>query len=230
MIKLALIGKNISHSLSPKIYNQLLGNEVRYDLIDCENFHSIPHAHELLKKYRGISITAPYKEHFLDKVTPSSIAQELQAINCLYLDHDGSPAGENTDYLAMLEIVKREFVDRSGKIIVVLGDGAMARVALKVLDSVNLPHLQLSRKINGPLEEYDFTKEYPAKELAIINCCSRDFSFRGKATTNSLYWNLNYAQEKEESALLNLGYTYQDGQELLYLQAKYALAKWQLKI
>lgn len=230
MIKLALIGKNISHSQSPKIYKQLLGDAVNYDLLDYSSSSLIPSAKELLKTYVGVSITAPYKEHFLKEAVLTVDARDLNAINCLYLDKKGTVNGDNTDYLAMLEIVKRDLVDKGLQSIVILGDGAMARVTAKVLDSYNWPYEQLSRKKNGPLENLDLIKSSLDSQLVIINCCSRNFSFRGRVAKGSLYWNLNYAQKEEENALENMGLVYQDGQELLYLQAKYALAKWQLEI
>ncbi len=60
--KLALIGKNISHSKSPEIYNKLLNNQVEYTLLDCDTVDAIPSLDELMKKFDGVSITSPYKE------------------------------------------------------------------------------------------------------------------------------------------------------------------------
>lgn len=37
MLKLALIGKDIQHSLSPAIYHKYLGDSLKYDLLDFEN-------------------------------------------------------------------------------------------------------------------------------------------------------------------------------------------------
>ena len=42
MIKLALLGKNISHSKSPEIYKTILKSNFSYDLIDCESIEMTP--------------------------------------------------------------------------------------------------------------------------------------------------------------------------------------------
>ena len=41
-IKLALLGKGISHSKSPEIYRRLISGSVQYDLLDVANEADIP--------------------------------------------------------------------------------------------------------------------------------------------------------------------------------------------
>ena len=67
MIKLALVGKDIQHSRSGEIYRRLLKTDIQYDLLDYENSALIPPAADLFKVYDGISITSPYKKHFLNQ-------------------------------------------------------------------------------------------------------------------------------------------------------------------
>lgn len=66
MKKLALIGKDISHSLSPALFNAagLLIDGSSYDLIDSANLSK---AMEFIKTglYNGANITAPFKEEIL---------------------------------------------------------------------------------------------------------------------------------------------------------------------
>ena len=51
--KLALIGKNISHSKSPEIYNKLLNNQVEYHLLDYPSINEIPEMDFFSKNFDG---------------------------------------------------------------------------------------------------------------------------------------------------------------------------------
>src|SRR5690606_30368973 len=108
MIKLALVGRDISHSLSPEIYRSFLGKNLEYSLLDYETADKIPPLIELMSEYHGLSVTAPYKTHFLPSVQASEKVIELGALNCIYRDSDNNLCAENTDYLAMAYLVKRD--------------------------------------------------------------------------------------------------------------------------
>lgn len=228
MIKLALVGRHISHSLSPKIYRELINRPLEYDLLDYSDYSEIPTAGELLKRYQGVSITSPYKEHFLNQVQVDNEVLELKAINCLYRGLDQAIHGANTDFLAMRELVERDIVKKSVQHVLVLGGGAMARVTCEVLRQFNYPYQQLTRSEFGDLTSIDLSRFVSNGQAYIINCCSRDFLFRGKFPSGSLFWDLNYARESEALKMKALGLSYQDGLELLERQAFFALAKWQI--
>ncbi len=229
MIKLALIGKGISHSKSPMIYRQFLGDSLEYKLLDYETPNDIPKANELLTNYLGISITAPYKNHFLAQIKMSEQVRELKAVNCLYLNkEDGEIWGTNTDLLAMREILSRELQGTSSDV-VILGSGAMARVTALVLRELGFSYRQFSRSTTPNLSDIDL-REATDRKSFIINCCAREYEFRGKANRDSLYWDLNYSREQERKSIESLGLYYVDGEELLLLQAKHALGLWGLKI
>lgn len=228
MIKLALVGRHISHSLSPKIYRGLLQRPLEYDLLDYSAEADIEHASELLERYQGVSITSPYKEHFLDQVQVDSEVLSLKAINCLYLGSDQRIHGANTDFLAMQELIRRDIVEKGVAQVLVLGAGAMARVTCEVLHQLNYPYQQLTRQQNGDLTSIDLNPFATKGPAFIINCCSRDFQFRGRFPSKSVFWDLNYAREKEAQQMKALGLSYHDGLELLEKQAFFALSKWQI--
>ena len=104
MLKFGLLGKNIQKSRSKEMYEKILGTEVDYCLFDFANENDIPQLSDLLSKLQGLSITAPYKKHFLSDVKIKGGLESLEAINCIRKSEDGFEA-TNTDYLACEEIL-----------------------------------------------------------------------------------------------------------------------------
>jgi shikimate dehydrogenase len=225
--KLALLGKNISHSKSPEIYNELLNNNVIYKLLDISVESQIPTLNELFKQFDGISITSPYKEHFVSEVKLIGDATKLGAVNCIRKNNDVFE-GINTDYLAMVEIFKSIFQMNAVDSIIVLGDGVMSRVAAHALNSFDKKYLILSRKLTEGFAQVsllDFQKE---KKLLVINTCAREYVYRGELSKNVIFWDLNY-NFKEHFEILHSKCTYIDGHDLLKLQAVFALSFWSIK-
>ena len=172
-VKLALIGKDISHSKSQEIYEKLLGRFVNYELIDCVNVHEIPSLEDLSKVYRGVSITSPYKTHFIEQV--KLYEKDLPILNTLVFE--SKYMGANTDYLACQDIIdvylQNELTD-----IHLLGDGSMAMVLERILTKKKIQFTQYSRKL-GNLEYISDTLsslKSDEKHL-VINSCSREYTF-----------------------------------------------------
>ncbi|MFG1516028.1 hypothetical protein ABMA71_15530, partial [Halobacteriovorax sp. ZH3_bin.1] len=125
MLKLGLLGKNIQHSKSPEIYNELFDGQVEYSLLDINDEKNIPQLEEIFSNLQGLSITAPYKKHFLNDVSLEESVKEIGAINCI--KYDGTQFfGTNTDYLAAKEIILNNSYEQ--KEIIMLGDGAMTNM------------------------------------------------------------------------------------------------------
>lgn len=234
MIKLALVGKTIQHSRSPEIYRNLLGEEIQYDLLDYKEAKDIPQALELLKEYNGISITSPYKKHFLSQIQLTKEASLLGSINCLKFDK-GIITGENTDFLAILEIL-RMWKEKYKKInVIILGDGVMSNVAQSALERLgSIPYKVLSRKLTKHFDQLNtvlfFEKEFSHEgQKIIINTCSRDFIFKGQMDEKSIFWDFNYDFKPHSNSLPSQIHQYIDGIKMLELQARYALTFWSIK-
>lgn len=221
MHRYALIGKNISHSQSPQIYRKLINDQINYDLLDYPSASDIPSAQELFKIYDGINITSPYKKHFLNQVELSEQARIIGAINCMKKS-DGKIFAENTDFPAVVEILKR-FFEKEKYEVVLLGDGAMAKLTSLALEVLKKEFKQYSRKT---VENFENLNLLDHDRQLIINACSRDYVFEGKVTSNSIFWDYNYSNHKQETALKGKVQQYIDGLELLHLQAHYAVAFW----
>lgn len=213
MIKLALVGKNISHSRSPEIYKKHLLAEHSYTFLDYQSCDRIPSANDLLDEFTGISITSPYKTHFLNQVELTDETQKLGAVNCLYKANN-KIFGANTDYEALKQLLPSHYLDR----VAVLGTGAMSNIWQILLKEQSISYELFGRKINGDLNLLDLSSY-----TLIINCCSREFDFLGKLTERTLFWDMNYSK-KHSGTISN----YQDGMELLDLQAQLALKHWGL--
>jgi shikimate dehydrogenase len=234
MIKLALIGKNIQHSRSPEIYKKLLKKEIQYDLLDFDNSSMIPTVTELFEIYDGISITSPYKKHFLDSVSITEKVKQLGAINCLAKKND-MIFGENTDYLAIIDILNK-LNSLYGKLdVVILGDGVMSYVLQNALGELLIPFKVLSRKSTDSLAQLNIDLEFRLDpnnsfQKIVINTCAREFIFSGAIGNNTIFWDFNYNFAPHRDLVDAKGIQYIDGSELLELQARYALSFWSINL
>jgi riboflavin kinase/FMN adenylyltransferase len=221
-VKLALIGKNLTHSKSQEVYEELLNRFVNYTLIDCESTQSIPSLEELSQSFKGVSITSPYKNYFVGKVTLQE--KSLSVINALVFE--ASFVGINTDYLACQDILDG-YLENEFTGIYLLGDGSMAKVIETILLKKNIPFFSYSRKL-GNLASISTTLANSDKKNLIINCCAREFIFKPEDKASYSFWDLNDNQEEHIKLFESSTAEYVDGYSLLEKQAKYALSFWKL--
>ncbi len=133
MISLALVGKDISHSKSPQIYRELIGQEIKYKIFDCPSEKDIPSLDKIFEKYQGLSVTSPYKKFFLNQVSVLPGFENLGAINAIRKSGKIFEA-INTDYLAIGKIIQGFKVKK----VILLGDGVMASITQKILDKAGV--------------------------------------------------------------------------------------------
>ncbi len=224
-MKLGLLGSQIQHSLSPALYREFLGESLEsYALFDCSSVAEIPKLTDLAQRLDGLSITAPYKTHFLPDVSfQDSVIEKLGGINCIsFSDRFWAT---NTDYLALKTLLPETLKKYPDHDIFLLGDGVMARITVTILNDLRIDFHSLSRKIHGPLENIDL-QDKSSKPLLIINACSRKFIFQGRVPADSVFWDYNYSFRSHSETLPDLFKTYIDGQELLRRQALAAITFW----
>ena len=100
--KFGIIGKPLSHSLSPILHNfwyKKYKISANYSLIEIE----LKEIEQIIKKIRnrelqGINVTVPYKQAvipFLDLLAGD--AKETQSVNTISLNDEGKIVGNNTD-------------------------------------------------------------------------------------------------------------------------------------
>ncbi len=223
MIKLALIGKNISHSLSPSFYKNFFNEKVDYDLIDISNESKLPSLENLKQKYLGVNITSPYKKSYLKKTVISDEIKNLGSINCIDLKTNEFNA-TNTDWLAV-ESLSTKILENDFENVLLLGSGSMAELFVQLFRMKKLNYHHFFRKKDGPLEKIDLL---PYNKSLVINCCSRDFIFNGCLNINSIFWDMNYSFKPHQDFFSFAKITYLDGRELLEKQALEAIKFWGL--
>lgn len=226
-IKLALIGKNISHSKSHEIYEKLLGTPINYTLLDFNDSSEICSLENLQAQFMGVSITSPYKKHFISKVELAN--SKLNAINCLSFNMNKSTKviGYNTDYLAVQDILQ-DYIAKGINEFIVLGDGVMGKLTCMILDKLNKDFEVLSRK-NGSLKEANTILSRKSKNCLVVNTCSREYLFKPEVSDQYNFWDMNYNLDYHTQVFENSSVSYDDGIFLLELQAKYALSFWNLE-
>jgi riboflavin kinase/FMN adenylyltransferase len=221
--EMGLIGEKISHSKSEEIYRKLIGNSyISYSLIDCKTISRkqlLCH----LNKIPYLSITSPHKKRVFDLIDefPNNI-YELASVNAIKRVGD-KIIGINTDALALESILGNIELDHSK--ILILGDGAMSTLLTKILDRMELSFKVFSRKKNNLDKLYQVKDE----NCFIINACSRSFTPVLNDSIRGSFWDLNYSQAYENSFKKNKKLKYENGLELLTLQATFSLSFWNLK-
>ena len=137
MRKFGLLGKKLSHSLSPllhSIFFEEMGIEAEYKLYEVAE-HEIDNFKNYMfeNSIEGVNITVPYKKAFLDKLDfISDEAKEIGAINLLYIK-DNKFYGDNTDYYGFKQTLLTNQIEPSGKKIAIIGRGGASTSVYKVL-------------------------------------------------------------------------------------------------
>jgi len=228
LIKLALIGKGIAHSLSPKLYREFLGPAIQYDLFDIDSMAGLPSAEELRSRgYLGINITTPWKEHYSSFAEPS--AKVWGAVNCLKLASKEIVA-TNTDATALAVLMPQLRLKTAATCWVVLGDGVMARMACRILREHGIAPAHYFRKKGDDLAQLSLPQLHQqAGTKIVINACSRSFNFAGKLDGTWVFWDFNYAHDIHAKTLPAVCREYIDGLSLLETQARHAVKFWELQ-
>ena len=138
MIKAAVLGSPISHSLSPVIHQrayEILGWEWVYERHEVKSGELAAFLKKHEGIFRGLSLTMPLKEEALALLdTVSDLSNQVNGANTIVFDELGSH-GHNTDVqgfrdaLAFHQIAIPETVS-------ILGGGATARAAIAAVDGL----------------------------------------------------------------------------------------------
>ena len=137
MIKLAVIGKDVSQSTSPQIHGFIaenLGFEISYGKISVPEEEFERKIEELLDGYDGLNVTIPYKLSViphLKKVEGDALA--FGAVNTVLT---ATRTGYNTDGLGFMQMLESAKIGAAGAKVLLLGAGGAGRsVAKKLSDA-----------------------------------------------------------------------------------------------
>ena len=91
---------------------------------------------------RGSAVSMPFKEScmpFLDEISPS--AQAIQSVNTIVNDQ-GFLRAYNTDYIAIVKLIKEYQLDKKSRVIV-RGSGGMAKAVVASFKNSGFEHLKI---------------------------------------------------------------------------------------
>lgn len=132
MLKLALIGKDVSKSDSAKMHTfdlKELGSGCTYELISLakEDFDSC--VKKLLAEYDAFNVTIPYKLDIIPYL--SGLKGDAKTFGAVNLVKDG--LGYNTDGEGFMLMLQNNGIEVAGKRVLVLGAGGAGRSVVKKL-------------------------------------------------------------------------------------------------
>ena len=139
---IGLIGKSVSHSLSPHIHSGALAAAavnavyIPFQVADATQFMrrmAHPRSRELKWNLRGLSVTAPHKLDVmgcLDEIDPA--AKEIGAVNTILIK-DEALHGYNTDAPGFISPLRRKFGTLKNSRCAIIGAGGGARAAIWAL-------------------------------------------------------------------------------------------------
>ena len=175
-VKFAIIGKPVSHSLSPTLHNYWFKKyniQAEYELLNIEE-NKVKDVIESVKekKIKGINVTLPYKRFvipFLSKTVND--ANETHSVNTVLLDDNSNLIGENTDVFGFQAAYLKSLPDseKKNKKALILGAGGVAPSIIFSLIKSNITNISI---VNRTYEKSLFLKN-KFKEINVIkweNC------------------------------------------------------------
>lgn len=124
-----LIGKKLSHSISPFIHS-LLGNN-HYELLELEE----DELDLFFKKraFKGINVTVPYKEKVLKYIDElDDTAKSTKNVNTI-INKNGKLIGYNTDYYGLKQSINLLNISLENKTCMILGTGGASKTIQALL-------------------------------------------------------------------------------------------------
>ncbi|ABQ46595.1 MULTISPECIES: shikimate 5-dehydrogenase [Thermotoga] len=127
-MKFCIIGYPVSHSISPRLYNEYfkragMNHSYGMEEIPPESFDT--EIRRILEEYDGFNATIPHKERVMRYVEPSEDAQRIKAVNCVFRGK-----GYNTDWVGVVKSLEGVEVKEP---VVVVGAGGAARAVIYAL-------------------------------------------------------------------------------------------------
>tara|TARA_Y100001936_G_C15912659_1_gene579466 strand:+ start:82 stop:876 length:795 start_codon:yes stop_codon:yes gene_type:complete len=169
MKKYFVVGKPLSHSLSPDLHNFWIKKH-RLEAIYKKKEINISEIKNVIKDIRerkidGINITVPFKKNFipfLDELTPE--ASETQSVNTIFFKKD-KIVGHNTDIEGFEISIKKTKYNIASKEVFILGGGGVVPSIIFALNKLKVSKIILA---NRTKEKVDNLKNV-FKNLFVVN-------------------------------------------------------------
>ena len=160
-----LIGEKLSHSFSKEIHEQIFDYKYGIKEIPKDQLDAFMKA----KAFKGINVTIPYKQTiipYLDEI--SERAKKIGAVNTVY-NRNGYLYGDNTDFLGMVALIRRNGIELQGRKVLILGSGGTSKTAFAVAEELGAREVyRVSRSAkDGAISYEDALKNHTDAEILI---------------------------------------------------------------
>ncbi len=171
MKKYGLLGYPLSHSFSPRYFNDKFKQEGIDAIYAPHPLPSLDLFTEVLEvnNFCGLNVTIPYKEQilpYLDQIDDE--AKSIGAVNTISFSN-GKTKGYNTDVygfeISLLDLINEP---SNAKGALVLGSGGAAKAVCFVLTKLHIPYTIVNRKVGNTSYE-DITSQGFGSANLIIN-------------------------------------------------------------
>ncbi len=177
-LKMAVIGKDVSESLSPKMHNFImnkLGVDIEYDKVSIPVEEFEKRFPKVLKEYDTLNVTIPYKLDvipYLDELKDDGkIFKSINTIDCR------TKYGYNTDGVGFMLMIENAGINAKDKTVLVLGTGGVGRTVIKKLVTSGAKVSAYDLNQDGLKELYNDFPHFEALEKIenkpydiIVNC------------------------------------------------------------
>ena len=179
MLKLCVIGKDVSQSQSPAMHTFLLhkmGAACSYEAVSIPPAEFSARAEALFETYDAFNVTIPFKGDIMPYLT--SIEGDAKAFGAVNTVLSKERRGFNTDGLGFMLMLENAGVNVAGKSVLVLGTGGAGRSCLKKLmehGALVSAYERDAARLNAVWEEFGgFTplREVEAKPYDVIFNCT----------------------------------------------------------
>ncbi len=125
-----LVGSDLGYSHSPRLHHMLGG--YTYQLLEMDREQAA--AFVASREWTGLNVSQAYQNAIVpqcDAITDS--VRKVGSVNALVKREDGSICGHNTDYFGFSHLLNVHGIDVTGRKLVILGTGGLAKAARAVI-------------------------------------------------------------------------------------------------
>ena len=247
MKKHIIIGKPISHSLSPEIHNYWLKkNKIKGLYYKVEpNSEELPNVVNKVKNnyIHGFNVTVPYKQTiipFLDEISP--LAQKTNSVNVVYKKKN-KVVGENTDVYGFQTSLEKSKFKVYKKDALIIGAGGVVPSIIMALNNLEVNKVFIMNRT--PRKITDIKKYFPkVQEIEWGSIIDTDIYINATSVglkkddilkidftninKNKLFYDLIYNPSMTNFLISakKLGHNILNGEEMLLYQAQKAFEIW----
>ena len=156
-----LLGRKLSHSISPEIHDLLCDYE--YVLFEREP----DELDEFFQKreFSGLNVTIPYKKDVIKYCSELSYtAKKIGSVNTITVRPDGTLYGDNSDYFGFSYMIEKSGIKIKDKTVLVLGTGGASLTVKAVVEDLGAKEI-ISVSRTG---EVNYNNVYDFKHADVI--------------------------------------------------------------